>query len=180
MVKHIVEIDEALLERARALDEQALGQIYDVYFERLCRYAYRWLDDAEAVQDIAAEALLRWVKALRAGHPPDNLGAWLYSVAHNLAVDTYRKHPPGRTTALEPHLAHLQVPDIQADVEQQLAKARVRRAIARLTREQQQVIVLKFLEGYSNSEVSALMDKPVGAIKSLQHRALAALRRVLT
>lgn len=179
LVKHTVEIDKALLERARAFDEQALGQIYDAYFERLCRYAYRWVDDAEAAQDIAAEALLRWLNALGHGRAPDNLGAWLYSVAHNLAMDAYRKHPPGRTVRLEPELIQLQGPDVQADVEQQLARAQVRRAMARLTPEQQKVVVLKFLEGYSNSEVSALMDKPVGAIKSLQHRALAALRRVL-
>lgn len=178
-MKHTVEIDDALLERARAFDEQALGQIYDAYFVRLYRYARRWVDEGEAAQDIAAEALLRWVKAMRAGRAPDNLGAWLYRVAHNLAMDTYRKHPPGRTVLLDPGLIQLPGSDLEADMEEQLARKRLHKAMARLTPEQQKVIVLKFLEGYSNSEVSTLMDKPVGAIKSLQHRALAALRRML-
>jgi len=55
----------------------------------------------------------------------------------------------------------------------------VRATLTRLTPEQQNIVVLKFLEGYSNAEVGALMNKPEGAIKSLQHRALAALRRAL-
>jgi RNA polymerase sigma-70 factor (ECF subfamily) len=60
-----------------------------------------------------------------------------------------------------------------------IANAQVRDAFAHLTPEQQHVIVLKFVEGYTNTEIGSLMQKPEGAIKSLQHRALAALRRLL-
>ena len=61
----------------------------------------------------------------------------------------------------------------------QMDADRVRAALARLTDEQRQVIVLKFYEGLSNEEVASAINKPVGAVKALQHRALAALRRAL-
>jgi RNA polymerase sigma-70 factor (ECF subfamily) len=174
-----VEIDENLLERARAFDEQALGQIYNAYFERLYRYAYRWVGDGPAAQDIAAETLLRWLKALRKGRPPDNLTGWLYRVTHNLAVDAHRKRPPGGTVPYEAEQVRMEEAGGQTGLGGPLVRERVRGAIAKLTPDQQEVIVLKFLEGHTNSEVGTLMGKSEGAIKSLQHRALAALRRQL-
>jgi len=172
--------DELLLNRARAFDELALGQIYDAYFERLYRYAYRFVGDAETAQDIAAETLRRLLEALRDGRAPNHLGAWLYRVAHNLAMDQYRQRPAEGLVSLEPDLDQADEVDTEADSEHRLAQKRVRQALGRLTPEQQSVVVLKFMEGYSNAEVGALMNKPEGAIKSLQHRALATLKRALT
>jgi RNA polymerase sigma-70 factor (ECF subfamily) len=172
--------DEPLLNRARAFDEQALGQIYDAYFERLYRYAYRFVGDVESAQDIASETLRRLLEALRDGRAPNHLGAWLYRVAHNLAMDQHRLRPAEGIVSLESDLDQADDADTEADSEQRIAQEKVRVALAQLTPEQQNVVVLKFLEGYSNAEVGALMNKPEGAIKSLQHRALAALKRALT
>jgi RNA polymerase sigma-70 factor (ECF subfamily) len=172
--------DETLLNRARAFDEQALGQIYDAYFERLYRYAYRFVDDMESAQDIASETLRRLLEALRDGRAPNHLGAWLYRVAYNLAMDQHRQRPAGGIVSLEPDLDQVDDADTEGDSEQRIAQEKVRAALAQLTPEQQNVVVLKFMEGYSNAEVGALMNKPEGAIKSLQHRALAALKRALT
>lgn len=172
--------DQPLLNRARAFDEQALGEIYDAYFERLYRYAYRFVGDMESAQDIAAETWRRLLEALRDGRAPNHLGAWLYRVAYNLAMDQHRQRPAGGLVSLEPDLDQADEANTEADSEQQLAQEKVRQALGRLTPEQQNVVVLKFMEGYSNVEVGALMNKPEGAIKSLQHRALAALKRALT
>ncbi|MCU0522750.1 MAG: sigma-70 family RNA polymerase sigma factor [Anaerolineae bacterium] len=172
--------DESLLSRARAFDAQALGQIYDAYFERLYRYAYRFVGDAHGAEDVAAETLRRLLEALRDGHAPRHLSGWLYRVAHNLAMDQHRQRPVGGLVALEPDRDLADDADTEADSEQRFARREVREALALLTPEQQQVVVLKFVEGYSNAEVGALMNKPEGAIKSLQHRALAALKRALT
>lgn len=172
--------DESLLIRARAFDAQALGQIYDAYFERLYRYAYRFVGDVDSAQDVAAETLRRLLEALRAGSTPRHLSGWLYRVAHNLAMDQHRQRPEGGLVALEPDHDLADDVDTEADSERGFARREVRQALAKLTPEQQKVVVLKFVEGYSNAEVGALMDKPEGAIKSLQHRALAALKRALT
>jgi len=172
--------DEILLNRARGFDEQALGQIYDAYFERLYRYAYRFVGDVECAQDIASETLRRLLEALRDRRAPNHLGAWLYRVAHNLAMDQHRQRPAEGIVSLEPELDQVDEADTEADSEQRLAQDQMRQALRRLTPEQQNVVVLKFLEGYSNAEVGALLNKPEGAVKSLQHRALAALKRALT
>ena len=171
--------EEILLNRARGLDEQALGQIYDAYFERLYRYAYRFVDDVDCAQDIASETLRRLLEALRDRRAPNHLGAWLYRVAHNLAMDQHRRRPAEGIVSLEPDLDQADEANTEADSERRFAQEKVQAALARLTPEQQNVVVLKFLEGYSNAEVSALMNKPEGAIKALQHRALAALKRAL-
>jgi RNA polymerase sigma-70 factor (ECF subfamily) len=172
--------DEILLNRARAFDEQALGEIYDAYFGRLYRYAYRFVGDVASAQDIAAETLRRLLEALRDGRAPNHLGAWLYRVAYNLAMDQHRQRPAGGLVSLEPDLDQADETDTEIDSEHRLAQEKVRQALERLTPEQQNVVVLKFMEGYSNAEVGTLMNKPEGAIKSLQHRALAALKRALT
>jgi len=172
--------DEILLNRARAFDEHALGEIYDAYFERLYHYAYRFVGDVDSAQDIAAETLRRLLEGLRDGRAPNHLGAWLYRVAHNLAMDQHRHRPAEGIVSLEPDLDQADEADTEADSEQRLAQEKMRAALAQLTPEQQNVVVLKFMEGYSNAEVGVLMNKPEGAIKSLQHRALAALKRALT
>jgi RNA polymerase sigma-70 factor (ECF subfamily) len=172
--------DSSLLNRARAFDEQALGQIYDAYFGRLYRYAYCFVGNVESAQDISAETLRRLLEALRDGRAPNHLGAWLYRVAHNLAMDQHRQRSTGEIVSLEPDLDQADGTDTEVDFEQRLVQEQVRQALGRLTPEQQNVVVLKFLEGYSNAEVGALMNKPEGAVKSLQHRALAALKRALT
>jgi RNA polymerase sigma-70 factor (ECF subfamily) len=69
--------------------------------------------------------------------------------------------------------------DPVGSAERHLSEAQVRAALRQLTPDQQQVIALKFLEGLSNQEVADVTGKPVGAVKSLQHRALAALGRQL-
>jgi len=171
--------DLALIERARAFDAQALGEIYDAYFERLYRYAYRFVGEVEAAQDIASEALQRLLEEFRAGRAPDHLGAWLYRVTFHLAVDQHRRRPPGKVVSLDANLEWADDATPESDAEQRVVQARVRAALDRLTPEQRNVVVLKFLEGYSNSQVGALTNKPESAVKSLQHRALAALRRAL-
>jgi RNA polymerase sigma-70 factor (ECF subfamily) len=162
-----------------AFDEQALGQIYDAYFERLYRYAYRFVDDAQVAQDIASETLRRFLETLRDGRAPNHLAAWLYRVAYHLTVDLHRQRLAGQTLSLDPDMDHPDSANTESDTEERLERDRVRTALAQLTPDQQNVVVLKFMEGYSNAEVGALMNKPEGAIKSLQHRALAALRRAL-
>ncbi len=171
-------IDErALLPRLRALEEEALVAAYDAFQPPLYRYAYRLLGRVDVAEDVVAETFQRLIQALHRGQGPRrHIQAWLYRVTHNLAVDHYRRDPPSLVPLTE-ELAAAEKPD--EEMLRRLAQERVRLALRRLTPDQQQVILLKFLEDLSNEEVAVIMGKPVGAIKSLQHRALASLRRIL-
>ena len=168
------------LDGARRLEEEALAAIYDAYSPALFRYAYRLLGDPQASEDVVAETFYRLLRALSAGGgPKDHLRAYLYRVAHNLVMDLFR----GKTSLLEnADLESLPLesdkPGPEAEVISDVEGARARRMLWLLTAEQRQVIVLKFYEGLTNKEVAASLEKPVGAVKSLQHRALQSLRRI--
>ncbi len=151
-----------------------LGAIYDTHAPRIFRYIYHRLGDQELAQDLTGEVFVRFLHA----HPsPENLTAFLYRMAHNLIVDYLRQHRPTQFLT-EDVPAEKDDPAGLAEIE--LERIRLRRAIARLTPDQQQVIVLKFIEGLSNEEIAQVIDKPVGAVKSLQHRALGTLRNLLS
>ena len=172
-------VDALLLEQARKLDPQALTTIFDTYFERLYRYAYHYVNSPEAAQDVAAETLRRLLETLHAGHSPDCLSAWLYRVAHNLAIDSIRRGSQDPVVQIDSDLPIADESNTEHEAEVRLEQQQMRLALAQLTREQRDVVVMKFLEGYSNAEVSEFLHRPEGAVKSIQHRALAALRRIL-
>jgi RNA polymerase sigma-70 factor (ECF subfamily) len=110
------------------------------------------------------------------------LSGWLYRVAHNLIVDELRRHQHRDHEPLDGTLGEtLRAESDTLDqlVGHALAAERVRRALLALTDEQREIIVLKFLEGFSNAEVAEITGKTVGAVKALQHRGLCALRTEL-
>jgi len=167
-----------LLARARSFDEEALAAIYDQYSPGVYRYARRLLSDASLAEDCVAETFIRFLQALSGGGgPQDYLQAYLYRVAHNWITDVYRRQPPPPLELRENHPAGNH--DLETLAGQALERARVQAALVRLTAEQRQVVTLRFLEGWGPEEVARAVQKPVGAIKALQHRALAALRRML-
>lgn len=167
-----------LLHRARTFDSQALGEIYDRYSPALFRYAVRLLGNTDLAEECVAESFSRLLSALHHGSGPhDFLQAYLYRIAHNWITDRWRREPPPTLP-----FDDLQVSDptnIADAVAERVEQAHVRAALRYLTAEQRQVIVLKFIEGLANEEIAASLDKPVGAVKALQHRAIASLRRML-
>ena len=173
--------DPELLERAQAQDPEVLGELYDRYASQVYAYVYRRVGDPEVAEDLTGEVFMRVVKALHAGQTwHTSFRAWLFRVAHNLVVDHYRRRPP------EPLLA-LDETDIAAEetspadrLQQMLDHERLRRALRCLTSEQQEVLALRFGEGLTARQTAGVVNKTVGAVEALQHRALAALRRILT
>jgi len=170
---------DALLQQAKRGNRQALAAIYDAFQPPLYRYVYRQVDSQETARDLTAEVFHRFLQSLQKGNGPDQyLQAWLYRVAHNTIVDYYRR---------QQHRHHLPLLEqfVAADddpvhlAELHIAADRVRRSMRQLTPDQQQVIALKFFAGLSNQEIARIIAKPIGAVKALQHRAIAALQRQL-
>ena len=171
--------DQAILERARCFEAQALEEIFDRYHAGIYRYAYRLLGDPELASDCMAETFSRFLFALkRKGGPEDYLQAYLYRIAHNWITDYYRTKTPTTLPVESVILSDLKAEPYQVLAEQLTGK-QVREALALLTPEQRQVISLKYLEEWDNQSIAEAVKKPVGAIKALQHRGLAALRRIL-
>jgi RNA polymerase sigma-70 factor (ECF subfamily) len=171
--------DPDLLDLARKFDHQALARIYDTHSPGLYRYAMRLLGDHSLAEDCVAETFSRFLQALRAKRGPDSfLQAYLYRMAHNWIVDQYRRNPIQPMELTEEHLDEKADPEKDASLH--MRQERLRMSLKKLTPDQQQVIALKYLEGWENEEIAQALKKPVGAIKSMQHRALATLQRTLS
>ena len=167
--------DATLLARARDLDAQALAHIHDQYYPALYRFALYRTGDPELAADIAAEVFVRLLDALHARRPPQStLRGWLFGVAAHLVADHFRRTPAAELS--ETLAAEHSVP---AEAEANLARGEVQAGLRRLTDEQQQVLALRFGDGYSVEETATTLGKSVNATKALQFRAIEALRRVL-
>jgi RNA polymerase sigma-70 factor (ECF subfamily) len=160
---------------------EAVGELYDRHHTRIFRYLWSRLRDPHVAEDLTGEVFARMVKDLP-GYRPRGIPfqAWLYRIAHNLAVDHQRvqgRHPLVSLDDAEDVRAEGQDP--AAKVERQLTVERVESALEALDPIQRDVVVLRFLVGLSLREVAAALTKSVAAVKSLQHRGLVALRVAL-
>ncbi len=156
--------------------KMTLTDLYLALNRRLYAYAYRLLGEVAEAEDIVSEAFRRLMTAQHHGHGPTNhASAYLYRSVHNLAADHWRRRGP-RLVPLDDTLAAGWDSD-PAEAHPDAAAAR--QALWRLTPEQRQVVLLKFFDGLDNAAIAVVLDKPVGAVKSLQHRALAALQRLM-
>lgn len=173
--------EEALLARAKAFDETALAAIYDRYELKIYAYIYRRTGQQPLAEDLTAQVFLKMLEAIRKGNAwTSSFSGWLYRIAHNLVIDHYRRRDRASYVSIDdtPFLPS------SADgpgrvVERSLDAETLRIAISRLSDEQGDVVSLRFLEGYSISEVAVMMDKTEGAVKALQYRAVTNLRQYL-
>lgn len=168
-----------LLCRAREFEVQALAEIYDSYSTSLYGYALRLLGDTNLAEDCVAETFTRLLRSLSEGKgPKDHLKAYIFRIAHNWITDHYRRNLP-ESLPLDQELDISDGTHLEEQVANRIQQDQLREALFRLTPDQRQVVMLVFFEGWRKTEVAAALGKPVGAVKSLQHRALNSLRRFL-
>jgi len=163
---------------AQRLDKAMLIKIYEQYSPKLFRYAFRLLGDKDLAEECVAETFSRLLSTVQNGSGQiDNIQAYLYRISHNWATDHYRERRPEQSYELEEHSDPFANPS--TIVASQLEQECVRQALFRLTREQRQVIVLRFLEDWPHEKIAGLIGKNAEATRALQYRALAALRGML-
>ena len=159
----------------------AIGDLYDRHYRYIFRYFWLRVHDRQSAEDLTGEVFSRMVASLpdyRVRGVP--FRAWLYRIARNLVADHYRQQGDHVTVPLA-FADDLSAGDPTPDrvVELRLTAERVRRALTRLSPDQQEVVTLRFLTGLSLREVASALDKSVPAVKSLQHRGLTSLRAAL-
>ncbi len=168
-----------LVRRAQQYDEAALESLYQVYYPKIYNYAFMQMGDIQAAEDLASDVMLKMLESLKSyrfkGLP---FGAWVFRIARNRLIDLHRRRRRrGEVDLSETLSSSLASPHTLA--ERALERGQLQVALKHLTDEQRQVIVLKFIQGFDNRSVSRIMGRSEGAIKSLQHRAMASLRRIL-
>jgi RNA polymerase sigma-70 factor, ECF subfamily len=169
-----------LVRRAQRYEADALGRIYEIYFPKIYQYAYLQLSDAQLAEDIASGVLLQVVESIDRFHYRGTpFGAWVFRIARNRIIDLHRRKKRRQHVEL-----HEGIPtDYGAphhETERVLEHERVRGALDYLTDDQRQVVLLKFAEGLDNQAIASVIGRSEGAVKSLQHRALVALRKNLS
>jgi RNA polymerase sigma-70 factor (ECF subfamily) len=169
-----------LVQRAQALEERALADLYSTYYPRVYNYAFLHLGDIQAAEDLASEAMLKVLESISKfrfkGAP---FSAWVFRIARNKLIDLHRRRKRRGEVDLTQPLAAMQIsPDVLA--ERALARGQLHLALKYLTEQQRQVIVLKFIEGLDNASIARILGRREGAVKSLQHRALNSLRRIMS
>jgi RNA polymerase sigma-70 factor, ECF subfamily len=171
--------EQEALNGLQNLDSQVIGAVYDQYFPEVYRYVrYRVSDDAVA-EDIASDVFVRLLEATQKRQGPQtSLKGWLIATASNVVNDHLRRRYRRPTEALSDAMpdAGSSIP-VEVDLREQ--NRAVRTAYAQLTADQQDVLALRFGQGYSLEETAALMRKKINAVKALQFRALASLQRFI-
>lgn len=168
-----------LLNRAHALDPEALAQIHDEYYVPIFRYVAFRVSDHQTAEDLTSEVFTRFLSALHDRHAPQNtIRGWLFGAASIVVKEHYRKQKRAQFTELDSSLTDgLATPD-QA-VESKLLRERVKVALDDLTEDQQQVLALRYGYEMSIREVADTLGKTEGAVKQLRARALVTLSKML-
>src|SRR6187549_3473075 len=170
----------ALVERAQRGDRSALEELYLLHFDRIYSYLHMSVGNRHDAEDLTTQTFLKMLEAIgRFRWQSASFSAWLFRIAHNLAIDHFRarKRVQPEDEVPEPNGAEESSAEEQAF--DSMGRAGMLELIDRLSAEQRQVLTLKFLFGFVNAEVAGILGKTEGAVKSLQHRALASLQKQL-
>jgi RNA polymerase sigma-70 factor, ECF subfamily len=169
---------EELVRRVRSNDPLAFDELYQRYSPRVFGYLFQRLNgNVEEAEDLTADVFTRVYEKIDGFQPQGApLSAWVFRIAHNRLIDSVRRRPRQVQVALDdaPELA---AGPVFGGIDQQVALDQIKAGLARLTPEQRQVIVLRFLEGKSLAETAAIVNRNEDAVKKLQARGLASLRR---
>ncbi len=160
-------------------EKRWLTEAYDEYHQPIYRFIFRRIGDVETARELTADVFQRLIQVVCRGKTfPDNPRAWLYQTAHNIVIDEYRRRQHRQHLSLNESIVNSNDNPAE-EAHMRLVAERVRTALKLLTPDQQQVIALKFFEGFNNAEIAELTGKTVGAVKALQHRGLSTLQQLL-
>jgi RNA polymerase sigma-70 factor (ECF subfamily) len=160
-------------------DFDAFGELYNIYFDRIYRYVFYQVKDRMTAEDLVEEIFVKAWKAIGSYRGKGwAFSSWLYRIAHNYLVDYFRKSQKRRSLEIEK--VDFVASNEHELVERKTEEQELREAISCLRDNQRQVIILKFIEGLDNREISRIMGKSEGAIRILQMRALTTLREKLS
>lgn len=175
LVKKDISKDELAknIEDAKRGDSDTLAKLCEYVYTKIYSYIYYRVNHHEDAEDLTSEVVLKVVKALKT--QKGNFHAWIYKIATNAVIDFYRRSSLHSNVSLSE--MNYEIPDKSTNfVERMLTQDSLSKALSNLTEKQSQVVILKFIEGYSNEEIAKIIGKSVGAVKLLQFRALKSLR----
>jgi RNA polymerase sigma-70 factor (ECF subfamily) len=169
---------DTILSDARRFDPRALSVLHDLFYPQVFRYVAYRIHETQTCEDISSEVFIRLLDHLKSEKDDiRSLRGWLFGTAAHLVQDHYRKQYRRPVGQLDGNPEVPAYPSVEEELEQSFIFNDVRKALKFLTAEQQHVLALRFSQQLSLLDTAQVMNKSVEAVKVLQYRALAALRR---
>jgi RNA polymerase sigma-70 factor (ECF subfamily) len=172
-----MKLDESQLIDTAKSDPSAFDLLYRRYVDRIYNYVYHRVGNVEDAEDLTARTFQQVLVSLPSysdrGAP---FSAWLYRISHNLIANWHRDRGRRRTISLDGLEAMSEPPGADGLAERSFTREEVQSALRRLDADRQALLILKFSEGLSNAEIGLVLGRSEGAVKSLYHRTLLALR----
>lgn len=170
--------DEQVINRVKDGDAESFGVLYDQYAELIFRYVYSHLDNRLDAEDLTEEIFLRAWRALpkydERGLP---FSAFLFRIARNSLIDYYRQRKVVQS------IDDIEIPSHEAGPEEtvdtRIENNDLKKRITELREDYRNVLIFRFLSGLSPEETAQVMQRSVGAVRVLQHRALSALKEIM-
>jgi RNA polymerase sigma-70 factor (ECF subfamily) len=170
----------ALVERAKQGDRDALEELYLIHFDRIYGYLHVSVGNRPDAEDLTTQTFVKMLESIgkfRWQSAP--FSAWLFRIAHNLAMDHFRATKRWQPEDEVPEPPPDESTSAESGALESIGQKSMLELIEDLSAEQQQVLILKFVFNFSNAEAATILGKSEGAIKSLQHRALVSLQKQL-
>jgi RNA polymerase sigma-70 factor (ECF subfamily) len=167
-----------LVDKAANSDFNAFGDLYGIYLDRIYRYVYYHVKDRMMAEDITEEVFVKAWKAIKSCKGRGRtFSSWIYRIAHNHIINSQRNKNKSISMGMESLVA---VSDRRQEVDDPADSYELSEILDELPLNQKQVVILKFIEGMSNSEIAKIMNKSEVAVRILQMRGLASLRQRIT
>jgi RNA polymerase sigma-70 factor, ECF subfamily len=169
-----------LVDRAQAGDREAFEELYLLHFDRIYGYLQMTVANRHDAEDLTNQTFVKMIESIdRFEWRKVPLSAWLFRIAHNLAIDHFRARRRWQPEEEPPEPPGSEVRSAEEQALAAIGEESMLAMIEGLSEDQRQVLTLKFVFDFSNAEVGTILGKSEGAIKSLQHRALGSLQRRL-
>jgi RNA polymerase sigma-70 factor (ECF subfamily) len=167
-----------LVERAQGGNRDALEELYLLHFDRIYSYLHMTVGNRHDAEDLTTQTFLKMLESIKKfswGSAP--FSAWLFRIAHNLAMDHFRASRRWQPEEEVPEPEGAEEYSAEEEAMQAIGRKSMLELIEGLSQEQQQVLTLKFVFNFANAEAATILGKTEGAVKSLQHRALVSLQK---
>jgi RNA polymerase sigma-70 factor, ECF subfamily len=168
-----------LVARGQKGDRDALEELYLIHFDRIYSYLHVSVGNRHDAEDLTTQTFLKMLEKIGSFKwQSAPFSAWLFRIAHNLAMDHFRSRRRWQLEEEVPEPPPSEAePSAELEAMRTIGRESMLKLIERLSPEQQQVLTLKFVFNLPNAEVAAILEKTEGAVKSLQHRALVSLQK---
>jgi len=177
-----MEEEKKWLKEARKGDKESFGLLYEKYGQQIFRFIYWQVSNKEQAEDLNQEVFLKaWKNIEKYQERNCPFSSWLYRIARNTVIDFYRTQK--KVYPIEDEIFFSGGDDLRENpkkiAETKIEIERVKKVLNSLPNNQREIIILKFIEGFSNKEIAKILKKSEGAIRILQYRAIKNLKKIL-